>query len=282
VAIALTLCWAAPAVLSAAPAAAAGPVSVRAADIASHRSHARDARSRRGRHKHNACRNSVKRHRHTKRAICGSHHAKHGVRGTRTTGSTARSTISTAKNEVHASRHAAPAPAPGPATIASALATQCQNTEVTPAPDNLTEVDAATLCLVNQERARNGEQPLQPNARLQQAAQSHSEEMVADDYFGHVSPSGETPLQRVLATGYVPGPKDGYTIGENIAWGTMQLSTPAEIVAAWIASPEHLANILYAPYRDTAVAIVPEVPASLAEGQPGAVYAQEFGEIIAG
>lgn len=162
------------------------------------------------------------------------------------------------------------------------LATPCQNTELTPTPENTAVVDTATLCLINQERARHGEQPLQPNARLQQAAQSHSEEMVEQNYFGHVSPSGETPATRILATGYVPSSKDGYTLGENIAWGTLQLSTPAAIVAAWIASPEHLANILYAPYRDTGLAIVPAVPASLAEGQSGAVYSQEFGEIVTG
>lgn len=160
------------------------------------------------------------------------------------------------------------------------LATPCANTELTPEPGDLTEVEAATLCLINQERARHDELPLQPNAQLQQAAQGHSEEMVSDDYFAHVSPSGLTPVQRVQETGYVPSAQDGYTIGENIAWGTMQLSTPASIVAAWIASPEHLANILYAPYHDTAVGVAPEAPASLAEGQPGAVYSQEFGVIV--
>jgi uncharacterized protein YkwD len=182
-------------------------------------------------------------------------------------------------------RHAATPPAPsssssptGP-TIASVLATPCQNTETTPEPGNLAEIDAATLCLINQERARNGDQPLIVNALLQQAAQSHSEEMVAEDYFAHVSPSGLTPVERVERTGYVSS-QDGYTLGENIAWGTLQLSTPAAIVTAWIASPEHLANILYAPYHETAVAAVAAAPPSLAEGQPGAVYSQEFGVIV--
>ena len=160
------------------------------------------------------------------------------------------------------------------------LATPCENTELTPEPDNLAEIEAATLCLVNQERARNDELPLAPNAQLQQAAQGHSEEMVADDYFAHVSPSGLTPVGRIQATGYIPSSQAGYTIGENIAWGTLQLSTPSSIVAAWIASPEHLANILYVPYRDTAVGVVAAVPASLGEGQPGAVYSQEFGVIV--
>jgi uncharacterized protein YkwD len=169
---------------------------------------------------------------------------------------------------------------PNPAaTIASVLSTPCQNTELMPEATNLAQIDAATLCLVNQERARNNELPLQLNAQLEQSSQLHSKDMVSEDYFSHIAPNGETPLQRIQATGYIPNSQVGYTIGENIAWGTLTLATPSAIVAAWIASPEHLANILGAEYRDTAVAVYPAAPASLAEGQPGAVYTQEFGVI---
>jgi uncharacterized protein YkwD len=163
------------------------------------------------------------------------------------------------------------------AKLASVLAAPCQNTELTPEADNLEQVDAATLCLVNQERARNGELPLQPNAQLAQAAQLHSEDMLGEDYFAHVAPDGETPLDRVQASGYIPNSQVGYTIGENIAWGTLSLATPSSIVAAWIASPEHLANILNSEYRDTAISALPAAPAALANGQTGAVYTQEFG-----
>ena len=68
--------------------------------------------------------------------------------------------------------------------------------------------------------------------------------------------------------------------GENLAWGTYQLSTPQAIVAAWIASPGHLANILEAQYKETGIAITPSVPESVAPGATGATYAQEFGVII--
>ncbi len=165
------------------------------------------------------------------------------------------------------------------ATIASVLATPCTDTELMPEAANLAQVEAATLCLVNQERARNNELPLQPNAKLAQSSQMHSEQMVGENYFSHIAPDGETPLQRIEATGYIPNAQVGYTIGENIAWGTLSLATPSAIVAAWIASPEHLANILNGEYRDTAVGVDPAAPASLAEGQPGAVYTQEFGVI---
>ncbi len=164
-------------------------------------------------------------------------------------------------------------------TIASVLATPCENTELMPQAGNLEQVRTATLCLVDQERARNNELPLRFNAQLEQAAQQHSEQMVGEDYFAHVAPNGETPLDRVQATGYIPNAQVGYTIGENIAWGTLYLATPNAIVAAWIASPEHLANILNSEYLDTAIGVDPTAPASLAGGQAGAVYTQVLGVI---
>jgi uncharacterized protein YkwD len=166
------------------------------------------------------------------------------------------------------------------ATIATVLATPCQNTEVTPTAENVSLVRSAILCLINRKRAENGESPLEASSDLEQAAENHCQELIAQDYFAHVSPAGETPVDRIRDTGYIPGPSVGYVIGENLAWGTYQLSTPAAIVAAWIASPGHLANILEAQYRETGIGVTPAVPASLAGGSPGATYAQEFGVII--
>jgi uncharacterized protein YkwD len=166
------------------------------------------------------------------------------------------------------------------ATIASVLATPCQNTELTPGPENIALVRAAVLCLINRKRAEDGESPLVTSPQLEQAAEGHCQELIAEDYFAHVSPSGETPVERIRLTGYIPSPSVGYVIGENLAWGTYQLSTPQAIVSAWIASPGHLANILEAQYRETGIGVTPAVPASLAAGAPGATYAQEFGIII--
>jgi uncharacterized protein YkwD len=104
--------------------------------------------------------------------------------------------------------------------------------------------------------------------------------MVNEDYFAHISPAGETPLQRVTDAGYLPNGQVGYTIGENIAWGTRSLATPQAIVEAWIASPEHLANILDSKYQDTGIGIEPAAPASLSGGQSGGIYSQDFGVIV--
>jgi uncharacterized protein YkwD len=186
-------------------------------------------------------------------------------------------------------RHSAAPPAASPVaqdataraeSIARALATPCENTQLTPEPSNLEVARASVLCLINRDRAQAGETPLNPDPRLQAAAQSHVDELIAQDYFAHVSPSGVTPVDRVRSDGYIPGPEFGYLIGENLAWGTLSLSTPQAIVEAWMNSPEHRANILEANYADTGIALAPSVPASLSDGQPGATYAQEFGAII--
>jgi uncharacterized protein YkwD len=166
------------------------------------------------------------------------------------------------------------------AAVAAALATPCANTELTPEANNAPLIRAAVLCLVNHERAQHDENPLRLSDRLEQAAEGHCGELIADDYFAHVSPSGETPVDRIRATGYIPGPSVGYVLGENLAWGTYNLATPQAIVAAWIASPGHLANILEAKYTETGIGITSAVPASLGNGAPGATYAQEFGVII--
>jgi uncharacterized protein YkwD len=184
--------------------------------------------------------------------------------------------------EPHAARHsAATIGTTSPTvTIASTLAEPCHNTQLTPTSENLQAIRGAIFCLINQERARNNELPLHISQQLQQAAQIHTRQMISQDYFAHITPAGETPLQRVTGAGYLPNRQVGYTIGENIAWGTLGLSTPQTIVAAWIASPGHLTNILESKYQDTGIGVEPAVPASLSGGQPGGIYSQTFGFII--
>jgi uncharacterized protein YkwD len=164
---------------------------------------------------------------------------------------------------------------------ASAAADSCPNANLTPQVANLGLIRTAVLCLINQERESHGESALQPNSRLARAAQGHSSDMAEEDYFSHVAPNGETPLERIRASGYLSNPLDGYVVGENIAWGTLWLATPRAIVEAWMASPGHRANILDASFRDTGVGVSPHAPASLAEGQAGALYTQDFGVVVA-
>ncbi len=154
----------------------------------------------------------------------------------------------------------------------------CRGADLQPTERDLASIRAATLCLVNRERARWGEARLVPDRRLEWAAQGHTEGMAFGGYFAHVGPRGDTLARRMRAVGYISSSHVDFEVGENIGWGTLQAATPRAIVAAWMASPGHRANILDARFRQSAVGVSPHLPSWLAGGQAGAMYTQDFGD----
>lgn len=156
----------------------------------------------------------------------------------------------------------------------------CSGTDLRPNGQDLQRIRAATLCLINRERTARGEPALHGDSDLQQAAQSHSADMAAGDYFEHDGRHGDTPLSRMRSAGYIFSSHIGYQVGENIAWATLWMASPREIVIGWMKSPGHRANILDRSFRDTGVGVAPHPLASLARGQAGAIYTQDFGHII--
>jgi uncharacterized protein YkwD len=149
----------------------------------------------------------------------------------------------------------------------------CPNGSAVPEPGNLQQLEAPIRCLLNAQRAARGLGPLSPNARLRVAALGHSQDMVAKKYFGHKSQSGTSPADRIRRAGWMPR-GGGWVVGENLAWGTGALATPAKIVDAWMASPGHKANILRRKFRQIGVGISAGVPVG---GGAGATYATTFG-----
>ena len=149
---------------------------------------------------------------------------------------------------------------------------ECANAHVEPAPGNLADVRAAVLCLHNRDRAVHGLPALRENAKLRRAAEGHSADMVEQSYFAHDSLSGADMAERILRTGYARG--RGWSLGENIAWGTGSLATPAEIQRAWMESPGHRANILRRQFREIGIGVV--VGAPVGSGG-GATYTADFG-----
>jgi uncharacterized protein YkwD len=158
------------------------------------------------------------------------------------------------------------------------LAGPCPNANLEPNAGDLAQIKQATLCLINKERVARGLAALADNAKLDAAAAHHTNDMIAHNYFEHVSPGGETPEQRIRATGYIPA-RAGFEIGENIATGSTGLDTPAQIVAAWMNSAGHRANILNPNYQETGLAVTPAIPAQFGGGRPGGTYTQDFGVI---
>ncbi len=154
----------------------------------------------------------------------------------------------------------------------------CPDSDLQPNAADLAQVEAATLCMINVERAQNGLAPLTSNPVLQAAALQHSQDMVANSFFSHDSSSGEDFEDRILRFNYAP-PNTRWWAGENIAWGTLSLSTADAIVVSWMNSPEHRANILRAGYKELGVGIVPVTPSG---DSSGATYTADFGTKASG
>ncbi len=100
--------------------------------------------------------------------------------------------------------------------------------------------------LVNRERIANGVAPLAYHAGLQEAARWQAKDMDQFHYLGHTDHSGREFSDRIQNFQY----DDYLNLGENVADGKF---TPAELVAAWMASPAHRANILNPDYNESGV-----------------------------
>jgi uncharacterized protein YkwD len=155
----------------------------------------------------------------------------------------------------------------------------CPYATLRPTAHNVARVRAATLCLVNRERAAHGERALHWNVHLIASAQSHTESMAYGDYFEHVGPNGQTPAMRMRRTGYISSSRVGFEVAENIAWGSLWLGTPKAIVATWMRSAGHRANLLDPHFRDTGIGVSPHT-GGLAHGQRGGIYTQDFGVLV--
>ena len=156
----------------------------------------------------------------------------------------------------------------------SASAACGAHTSALPGQTSRASMASATICLVNAERSHRGLRPLHLSRRLSRAARGHARDMVRRDYFSHDSLSGASFVDRIRHTGYLRGPR-AWIVGENLAWGSGDRSTPAAIVDAWMHSPGHRANILQRRFRQIGIGLVSGAPVSV-DG-PAATYATDFG-----
>jgi uncharacterized protein YkwD len=92
----------------------------------------------------------------------------------------------------------------------------------------------ALLKEMNLVRAAHGLPPLHSDAHLEQAARSHTKAMIVTGHFRHGAFGSR--MQRFDVRGRIAG--------ENLAWGSGARGTARAIVGAWLASPEHRANLL--------------------------------------
>lgn len=101
----------------------------------------------------------------------------------------------------------------------------------------------------NADRAKNDIAPLTLNPKLNAAATLKANDMFAHDYWAHTSPNGIAPWHWMGQAGYA------YSYaGENLA---KNFQSADGVIAAWMASPEHRANLLDKNYTDVGFAVVP-------------------------
>lgn len=125
---------------------------------------------------------------------------------------------------------------------------------------------AGILAATNRQRARASLPPLPSNATLNLAAQNKLADMFNRQYFDHVNPDGAGPADVVDGVGYAY-----LRVGENLALGGF--AGDADLVQAWVDSPEHKANIFSTGFTELGVAAGP----GTFEGQPAWLAVQTFG-----
>lgn len=104
------------------------------------------------------------------------------------------------------------------------------------------------LQLVNRDRQLAGGTPLLLDVEAEAAALAHSHDMLARGYFGHVTPEGWTPNDRL----YLLGASGYSTVAENIAQGQTDAATALE---EWSRRPGDLGNILTSSFTHIGIGV---------------------------
>jgi uncharacterized protein YkwD len=127
--------------------------------------------------------------------------------------------------------------------LLSALAATLILTLPATASAGLSQKESAVLREMNRVRAQQGLAQLRYEEHLQRAARAHTREMIVSNVFTHGAFGARMQHFGVVAS----------IAGENIAWGTGPQGTARAIVAAWLASPGHRANLLRPSFRRVGV-----------------------------
>ena len=146
---------------------------------------------------------------------------------------------STSSTPTSTSSAPAPSTSDSPTPSSSPAPTPSSSPPSTPKPTPRPKVDTSLagqiVSLVNNERADAGCDPVTEEPHLDTAAQKHSDDMSARDYFSHDTPEGVHFDERIRDAGYSkPG-------AENIAKGA---TSAAQVMEMWMNSSGHRANIL--------------------------------------
>ena len=125
-------------------------------------------------------------------------------------------------------------------------------------------IQSEIISLTNAERAQNKVAALKESPLLDRSAQAKADDMAERGYFAHKDPQGREPWVWIQEAGY-----DYQYAGENLA---VRFVDSQDVVAGWMASPTHRANIIKPSYTDIGVGIAQGVY----KGQPATFVVQYF------
>lgn len=141
----------------------------------------------------------------------------------------------------------APPPAPTPEPVVEAPPPPAPTPRPAPPARSLSTIVDTVFILTNRERARASLTPVRRNAELARAAQLQAEQMAAAGKLAHAVPGSRYPTlaSRLKLVGY-----QYRSVGENVAEG---YTSGAALMAGWMTSAPHRANILSARFTETGV-----------------------------
>ncbi len=157
----------------------------------------------------------------------------------------------------------------------AASAASCRHAKASPKAISTRHAKHAVICLLNRRRHSAGLSRLHVSNDLNQAARRHSRHMESSGCFDHDCPGEPTVESRLRRSHYLVSGLTRWMYGENIAWGGDRRGSPANIVDAWMHSPDHRANILNPAFDDLGVGVTWGTP-----GNPhgdGGIYTTDFG-----
>jgi uncharacterized protein YkwD len=121
---------------------------------------------------------------------------------------------------------------------------------VTPSPD-LASLELAMVKAINEERQKRGLLPYRIDQQLTLVARAHAQDMVAREYFGHITPEGKTLRDRLRERGLEP-----YWAGENWLRAVRPADEVIQHAIEWfMADPSHRDNILHTHYDRVGVGV---------------------------
>ncbi|MGH2838085.1 MAG: CAP domain-containing protein, partial [Thermoleophilaceae bacterium] len=153
----------------------------------------------------------------------------------------------------------------------------CLNEDAIPTAENIEAIRTAFICLHNEEREKASAAVLRADSRLLTAAQKHAEDMVADGYFGHDTPDGINPFDRMRREGYL-GRGFVWNAGETIAWASGSRATPRSVMDSWLDSTSQRLTLLAPDFRHIGVGIALGAPVERDPGaSPAVTYTIDYG-----